>query len=174
MSKAVNASILNQLDSRQITSATLLMNAPAVEEAAYETKRYPRISFGVHLNSTQFAPLRRQEGLTTLLDDQGNFRSDLRKLRLTSGVREAIFDEWCAQVLRAIELGVSVSHLDSHNHVHTVPSLFLVLKRVQIKFGIRRVRIARNIYHKNEPTSVRLLAAKSAWNFALRNIYRTR
>ena len=42
----------------------------------------------------------------------------------------AVYQELCAQIERVASLGVTISHLDSHNHVHTRPLLFPALKEV--------------------------------------------
>jgi chitin disaccharide deacetylase len=172
-SQEVNAQIFRLIEREQITSTTLIMNAPAVEAAVRELFRYPHISFGVHLNVTEFRPLAQHPGLAALCKENGEFNGTTRKVGLTQEIREAIFMEWCTQVQLAYDLGVPVSHLDSHHHVHTMPKLFPVLKRVQRHFGIRKVRLTRNITDLDEHLRIRLLLAKTVWNFALRNYYST-
>jgi predicted glycoside hydrolase/deacetylase ChbG (UPF0249 family) len=50
-----------------------------------------------------------------------------------------------------------------------VPRLFGVLKRIQRKFHIRKVRLTPNLFRPSESKSLRLRASKFAWNFALRH-----
>ena len=98
----------------------------------------------------------------------------LPSLSLRKNLANAIFEEFCAQIDRLTGLGVHISHMDSHHHVHTIPSLFLVLKRVQRRYGIRTVRISRNIYGMNEIVSRSLLIKKAIFNMSLRHYYRTK
>jgi hypothetical protein len=56
---------------------------------------------------------------------------------------------------------------------NTMPKLFPVLKRVQRHFGIRKVRLTRNITNLDERLPMRLLLNKVLWNFTLRNYYST-
>jgi predicted glycoside hydrolase/deacetylase ChbG (UPF0249 family) len=172
MSQQVNDAISALLEAGRVSSATLIMNGPAIEEAVARLKRYPRASFGVHLNAMEFRPLVEDPGLRVLTHDDGNFRGNLRQVKITQHVREGVYAEWCAQIKRALTMGVAVSHLDSHFHTHNMPLLFPVLKRLQRKFGIRKVRLTQNIYAG--PVARRLLAFKAVWNLALRNIVRTR
>src|SRR5262249_47660790 len=67
----------------------------------------------------------------------------------------------------------SVSHFDSHNHVHTMPALFPVLKRVQREFDVRKVRTSWNVYTTSSSPSATLLLKKRLWNLALRYYYPT-
>jgi predicted glycoside hydrolase/deacetylase ChbG (UPF0249 family) len=125
------------------------------------------------MNCTQFAPLTTDESLKPLLADNGEFKKDWTSARYSRSVRLAIYKEWCAQVQKIIEAGVRISHIDSHHHAHTEPSLFFVLKAVQQRFNIRKVRITRNIFDGGEKVPGSLLARKRVWNFMLRNYYPT-
>jgi len=78
----------------------------------------------------------------------------VRETPIDTGLAQGIYDEFCAQVARVQSLGVKVSHLDSHNYVTTIPKLLPVLKRVQKRFQIRKVRITRNIYGSGERSPV--------------------
>jgi predicted glycoside hydrolase/deacetylase ChbG (UPF0249 family) len=171
----VNKAIFSLMDRGHVTSASLLMNAPATEQAIAQIPHYPHLSFGIHLNITEFAPLSRHPGLAPLLSaETGEFSGLARRIKLSRSVREGVFAEWCAQIDRALQRGVPVSHLDSHHHAHTEPALFLTLKRVQRKYGIRKVRITRNVYDKNEAVSPIKKLSKFLWNMALRHFYLTK
>lgn len=156
-----------------VTSATLMANGPAIGETVREILQYPRCSFGVHLNLTQFSPLTSIDRLAVLLRPSGHFAGNIWNIRIDSALREAIYQEWCAQIEKISSLGVAVSHLDSHHHVHTIPALFPALKSVQKRFGIRKVRISRNMYCSRRPASRALLCLKRVWIFALRYYYHT-
>jgi len=173
-SKAINAKIFEFIANGKVTSSTLIMNAPDVEAAVRELRHHNHASFGVHLNVTEFRPLTPHPRQAALCNDAGEFEANrFFNTAITSQVRRAIFIEWCSQVQRALDLGVPVSHLDAHHHAHTVPKLFPVLKRVQKKFEIRKVRLTRNITDPGERLRFGLFQAKAVWNFALRNVYRT-
>jgi predicted glycoside hydrolase/deacetylase ChbG (UPF0249 family) len=168
-SKEINDSIFDLMEQQRATSATLMMNAPQTEDALRRMRSYPACSFGIHLNGTEFAPLTAHAGLGPLLNEKGEFARNLKRIPLTAEVREGIFAEWCAQIERGLAAGVVFSHIDSHEFVHTVPRLFGVLKRIQRKFRIRKVRLTPNVFRPSESRSLRLRASKLAWNFALRH-----
>jgi predicted glycoside hydrolase/deacetylase ChbG (UPF0249 family) len=170
----VNDAVFSLMAEGRVTSATMLAIGPLVAEAAARVRDFPMCSFGVHLNLTEFKPLTTDSALAPILNEAGEFNSNrIRKIHVGSRLREAIFHEWCAQIERLRTLGVELSHIDSHHHVHTIPSLFPVLKRVQKACGIRRVRLSMNIYGPRAKTSSLLLLKKRLWNFAVRNLHAT-
>ena len=174
-SRAVNDAIFDLMEKGLVTSASLLANSPAVEEACKRIPSFPNCSFGVHLNVTEFRPLKDSPELAALQDESGEFvRGRIRRFSVEKSLGRAIFDEYCLQIEKLYSLGVDVSHIDSHHYVHSNPGMFGVLKRVQKRFGLRRVRISRNIYGSEENAGLRILALKATYNFFLRNYYRSK
>ncbi len=148
ISEHVNDEIFRLMQSGIITSATMLANGPAVEAAARRVGDFPNCSFGVHLNVTEFKPVSGSPKLSEVLTPEGAFQPDnfIRKRPVSPSLVEGIAEEWIAQVQRIKDLGVPISHLDSHHHMHTHPPLMPALAKVQQKFGIRKVRTSQNIY----------------------------
>jgi chitin disaccharide deacetylase len=167
LSSAVNDAIFALMEEGRITSASLMANAPAAEAAALRLGDFPNCSFGIHLVGTELRPLSSHSGLAPLLNEIGEFAGNLRRIPITPEIAEGIFFEWCAQIDRALALGVPISHIDSHHHVHTESRLFTVVKRIQKKYGIRKVRQSRNLYAPGEEPPAKLRLAKGIWNFVL-------
>ena len=173
-SLAVNRATFQLMSEGLVTSATVLANGPQIADACSQATRFPRCSFGVHLNLTEFRPLSHSAVPSRLLGDDGCFNGKLRQVPRLDRYRNFIFDEFCAQVDLLKGRGLNVSHLDSHHHVHTIPAVLPVLKAVQKKYGIRRVRISLNVYSLAKPAGRWLLAKKALFNAVLRHWYRTR
>lgn len=174
ISDEVNGAIYELLGRNQITSASVLANAPRVKQAAASAHCFKRASFGAHLNLTEFEPLTRE--LVPHLPALRKLGTGKRALQLAlkPALLTAVYEEWCCQVKRLYSLGFSISHIDSHQHTHTVPGLFPALKAVQRRFGIRKVRISRNMYSADSKISPVLAMSKRVFNRALKRIYRTR
>ncbi len=174
-SRQVNDGARALMEAGLVTSATIMANGPCWAEAVALAHARSSLSFGVHLNLTGGRPLCPSRMLEPLLDDAGNFRKLASYGHLPCSVLEGIFRELCAQVERLQQHGISISHLDSHQYIHTQPRFFGILKRLQRRFGIRKVRISKNLYAPGKVfPSPLLLYGKAVWNFALRNLYRTR
>jgi len=174
ISDDVNEAIFDLLARDQITSTTLLANGPRIKEAAAYARRFTGASFGVHLNLTEFEPLTRaiDRHIPTIRALRN--RNRILQLALKPTVLRAVYEEWCCQIETLFSLGFPVSHIDSHQHIHTVPSLFPALKAVQRRFGIRKVRLSRNVYAADSNISPALATSKWAFNWALKRIYLTR
>ena len=172
---AVNDATFSLMSDGRITSATMMANGPEIEAACEDAHAFPNCSFGVHLNVTDHYPLSNPDPLRRILDGEGKFagESAFRNVPINSELAKAIVDEFCAQIERIKSLGISVSHVDSHHHVHTMPNMFRVIKATQKQCDISAIRISRNITSPNETTSASLRLKKWAYNFALRHYIKT-
>ena len=173
MSREVNDATFDLIANGRISSATIMANAPATGEAARTASKFPRCSFGVHLNLTQFEPLTRGAGAVLLVDASGQMSRANETARANRARLRAIYQELCAQIERIRSLGVRISHLDSHHHVHTRPLCFAALKAVQRRYRITTVRLSKNFYLAERPCPPALAWKKRAFNWALRSVYRT-
>ena len=167
-----NAAILELMAARRITSATVMANGPAFASAVRSTSHFPECSFGIHLNVSAFEPLTKNPELRALRQAGEQVPNQIRSVPFRAPLVRAVHEEWRAQISAARRAGLSISHIDSHHHVHTLPALFLALKAVQREFGIRKVRISQNVFPSKKSCLVR--TKKSIWNAALRFIYATR
>ena len=173
VSDAVNEAIFKGMRAGVITSATMLANGPALTDAARSLLSFPACSFGVHLNLTEFEPIRAEskEDLAPILDRKGCFNGNsIREVTISRKMMAAIFKEWCSQIESLMRLGVELSHLDAHHHVHTIPELLPVLAALGRRYKINKVRISRNMYDDRERPIRVLLAKKWLYNLALRTV----
>jgi predicted glycoside hydrolase/deacetylase ChbG (UPF0249 family) len=167
----INDAIFEMMALGRVTSATILANGPAMEDAVKKAKYFPECSFGVHLNAAQFLPLTSEPGLKKILNASGVFTGNncLRKLRIDGSLRSALVAEWCEQVEKIRAAGLFVSHLDSHDHLHTVPGVFPALKKVQAITQVKKIRLTRNVFPMDTPPSLSKEFSKFLFNFTLKN-----
>lgn len=174
-SAEVNDAIFGLMAQGRLTSATILANGAAAREALARIPQFPRCSFGAHLNITEYRPLTGSPALGPLLDENGAMTKAIRRVRVTPALREAIYEEWSAQVGLLLAAGVRLSHFDSHNHSHTHPRLLPVMRRLRRRFGVSRARVSINLFRPEEQKPALLAAKKRTFNAALRYFggYRT-
>lgn len=165
---SINDEIFELMSLGLVTSATLMANAPAFQDAVERMKDFPNCSFGVHLNLTDFAPLSSGKDLQQILDGDGRMSTALFKTPIDSNLRKAALQELTLQGRRAIEAGVPVSHFDSHQHIHTIPQLFPVFKRLQRDFGITKFRSSINLL----PPGDKMSAGRGLKKWAFTNAFK--
>ncbi|HEX8916049.1 MAG TPA: ChbG/HpnK family deacetylase [Humisphaera sp.] len=140
------------LDAGALTSATIMPNMPGTAAAAAYARGRPDRSFGVHLTyvtDTVEAPLVPPAQVPTLAGPHGRFRpsQEVRVAALRGRLSVADVErETAAQIQRLLDLGVRVSHVDSHGHLHKFGPFRAALANVLPRFGIRRVRAVQNVY----------------------------
>jgi chitin disaccharide deacetylase len=164
-SDRINEAIFANMAGGCITSATLMATGPALESALSSLKSFPNCSFGAHLDLTGFPSLTNCPVLDSLRDIASFSPAQLRKVHITGAMKNAAFKEWREQITRLVNAGVTVSHIDSHHHIHTIPGFFGVLRDLLKETGIRRVRISQNLFIQKK--SVLKLANKWIWNKAI-------
>lgn len=148
LSQAENRTILRAFRQGLISSATLMANMPAFEEACALTREHGlQGRVGLHFNLTYGRPLSTAiRGQPRLCNAAGEFDLNLprHRLWLPAGTRRAIEDELHAQWRRCLEHGIRPSHIDSHQHVHNILPVGEVVARFAARQGVP-LRLARNL-----------------------------
>lgn len=133
---SVNKAIIDVYKAGNLTSTTLMVNMPGTEEAAELSKENPGLGIGLHFCLTEGRPLTKA---FSIVDANGIFldRSTLIKKVLNGKVNaEDIQLEFKAQLDKAQELGVSLTHADSHQHIHMLPFVFKAMQGELEKRGL--------------------------------------
>ena len=85
-----------------LTSATIMANMPAADEAVKTAKKLPSLGIGVHLNLSEGRPLSKDSSIACLLNSDGEFTLSAFKLSVLSiaghRIRNAIRTELAAQI----------------------------------------------------------------------------
>lgn len=140
----VNKAVAQAHTDGVLTSATIMANMPAANEAVKIARQLPTLGIGVHLNLTEGRPLSKDTCIDRLLDADGQFACSPAKLSLFSlaghKIREAIRAELAAQIQWVIDNGLKPTHLDSHKHIHTFPQLFSIVCQLAGRFQIPAIR----------------------------------
>lgn len=145
LSPGVNLGILKGIHEGILTSTSMMVNGPSAAHAFDLAKEHPEIDIGVHLNATDFAPLLHPHKVSSLSDGNGLFRGIPHLLAVALASRRArreLRAEWHEQISRALSLGVPISHLDSHHHVHMAPWIFEIAASLAEEFRIPYIRIS--------------------------------
>jgi hypothetical protein len=128
-----------------VSSTSLMVTMPAVEDAV-ATAQSMEMPVGLHLALTQGRAIAGHR-VDRLVDESGSFKlraKDLIRLRAKDiSLIEQVRIEIRAQLTRASEFGLSLTHVDSHQHVHMNPVIFTIVEQEASTFGIPGIRFSR-------------------------------
>ncbi len=146
LTHGVNRAIAEAHQHGVVTSATLMANGAAFEDAARIARSAPRLGVGCHVLLVDGSPILESAQVSSLLTspDGKQFGTGIAKfsLRALSGRLESsqVEAEVTAQIRKLQSAGIGVSHLDSHKHTHMFPSVFRPLLHAARECGVRAVR----------------------------------
>jgi chitin disaccharide deacetylase len=142
---AVNKGIISGFVGGCITSTSLMPGGDAFLEAVALAKTHPKLGIGVHLMLVGGRATCSSREIPTLIDDNGflpaNYPDFLQRYLSGRVKREDIRRELTAQVQRVITVGLPITHLDSHQHMHVVPGVFEIVLDIAEQFHICALRI---------------------------------
>lgn len=141
--EAINRGVLEGYEEGIVTAASIVACGSAFEDAARLVSRRRKLDIGIHLTLVEEEPVLRSGRLGTLAPN-GRFPKTYRELffALIKGkirLREVEL-ELDAQIQRVLDAGLTVSHLDSHQHTHFFPQIRPIVMSLAEKHGIRGVR----------------------------------
>lgn len=132
--EAVNYGIVSAHNNGVVTSTTIMANMPGFEHALDLLKKNPTLGCGVHMTLSCYKPL--LEDVKSLTDEDGFFFRRINEDVLNKIDLDELYKEFCAQIEKVKSAGIKITHLDSHHHVHTIPYLEEVIKKIVEKYSL--------------------------------------
>ncbi len=118
-SHAANAAAIDAMENGLATSATIIVPGPWFPEIAAYARTRPNSDFGVHLAHTsewktlKWGPIANKADVPGLVDPQGYLWPDIASVYKNSTPEQA-YIEARAQIKKALDAGIDLTHLDSH------------------------------------------------------------
>ena len=163
---AVNHGILEGYEKGCIRSTSFVAAGAAAEEAAELAKKNQGLGVGIHLTLVAERPVLPASQVPTLIGENGYLLPDhtafIRRY-MTGGVRmEELHAECEAQILRAKEMGIRLTHIDSHQHLHVLPGVIRTVLSLAKKYGFTKMRLPAEpfLFTGGYPTSAGRYVAK--------------
>ena len=138
----VSRGIIDAARIGRVTATGVMANGPALDQWLDPLKSLSSFSVGVHLNASLGRPLT-SEMRAALPDSDGEFLSKgaMMAALLTGRVNTAtLLHEWRAQIQRCVDLGLRLAFLNSHEHIHMLPTLYAKVRKLANEFEIAHVR----------------------------------
>lgn len=132
--EAVNYGIISAHNNGIVRSTSMMANMPGVEHGIGLLRENKTLNCGVHMTLSCGRPL--LSNLKTIVDKDGFFIRRITDEIIEKMDCDEIYRELCAQIDRVKGLGIDISHLDSHHHIHTLVSLKSVIEKIVTKYNL--------------------------------------
>lgn len=148
LTNGVNRAIVETHLGGVVTSATLMANGSAFDDAVKAVGSASGLAVGCHVVLVDGTPVLPPEEVSTLLAGRSG-QPDRFHSRLSPVAARAVFggfdpdeliNEIVAQVRKLQAAGIQVTHLDSHKHTHIFPSILKALVRAARICGVPAIR----------------------------------
>jgi predicted glycoside hydrolase/deacetylase ChbG (UPF0249 family) len=139
LSRGVNRAIFEAFERGIVTSASLMATGDEFEDAVAGALARPKLGVGVHLVLHGEKPVAPPAKIKDLLGPDGRLKplgAVVRALFFGRLPKEQIEIEYAAQIERVRARGLQPTHLDSHCHLHALPSVGRIVHELGTKHGI--------------------------------------
>jgi len=132
LSHAENKATIESLKRGSVNSYSIMVPCPWFYQIANFAKENPQYDYGIHLTLTcewqsyKFGPVLSVKEVPSLVDKNGFFFKSRKELLENADPKEVKL-ELCAQIDRALLLGLMPSHLDSHMYSLGISEDFLTI-----------------------------------------------
>jgi chitin disaccharide deacetylase len=145
LSEAVNEGIEQAHRDGILRSASLMVGAPAAQDAVRRARALPTLRVGLHLVVIEGPAILPQSEIPALVDQDGQFPSDQLGLGLRyffqPMIRRQVAKEIRAQFEAFAATGLTLDHANAHKHMHLHPTIGSQLVSIGRSFGLRAVRV---------------------------------
>lgn len=145
LTAGVNRAILEAHNRGIVTSATLMTNGAAFDEAVALSQSAPGLSIGCHVVLVDGSPVSDPSQVSSLLRDGDQHFHDsistFARLALRGHLDPGQIEvEVVAQIRKLQSAGITVSHLDTHKHTHMFPKVLPPILRAARTCGVPAIR----------------------------------
>ncbi len=148
LTEGISRGILRAHREGIVTSTSVLAIGPAYPKVAHLLADHPSLGVGVHLAAVgEDPPLLTASEVPTLFERGGRLCETWKGFLVRAAAGrvdpEDVRREFTAQLELVQELGVPITHLDAHQHLHLWPSVCRVVLDLARRFHVPCVRVPR-------------------------------
>lgn len=146
ISKGVNAAIQKAYHEGILNSTSLMVNQKYALEAVEAFRSMPNLEIGLHINLTNEKPAADIKDIPLLVNAEGKLKNGFVMLLWQSLIHPHNFalqieTEIRAQIKKYLDFDIPLQHIDGHRHIHLIPAVFKIVRKLQQEYNIPRIRI---------------------------------
>lgn len=171
-SSSINQAVIRAHREGILTTTSLMVNEAAADEAVGLARENLKMGVGLHLTLLRGHSALAPSEIPALVDENRRFCESPTQTGLRyffrPGLRDQLRREIAAQLEKFTETGLPLDHVNGHLHIHLHPAVFQILMELQPRFGIKRIRLTRDLFWLN----MRLDSGRLAYRATHAIIYR--
>ena len=142
MTPGTNKAIFEGFDHGIVTHSSIMSNCDYFREAVDGLKVRKDLNIGIHFNLTYGKALNYNRIYN---DNHGVFNLGYMAILVKSIFQKdfitEIKKEFELQILRVLNSGITITHIDSHRHIHLIPKIYNIVVDLSVKYNIKRIRL---------------------------------
>ncbi len=154
-SHSINEAVIRAHGEGILTTASLMVNEPGLDEAVALAKQNPKLGVGLHLSLLCGRAALSPEKIPGLVNPRGEFSENpvVTGFRyfFQRGLQQQLRAEIHAQFEKFRATGLPLDHVNGHLHLHLHPTVFRILMDDAEKLGIRRLRLTQEPFWMDVP-----------------------
>ena len=155
LSTSVNTAVIRAHCDGILTTASLMVNEPGLDEAVALAKQNPKLGVGLHLSLLCGRAALSPEKIPGLVNPRGEFSENPVatgfRYFFQRGLQQQLRAEIHAQFEKFRATGLPLDHVNGHLHLHLHPTVFRILMDDAEKLGIRRLRLTHEPFWMDVP-----------------------
>ena len=154
LTESFNQGILHGYQNGILQSACLRTNGSAFYNAVnHVIPECPNLGIGLHLNLVEgFGDKKYIPNHSSIYDISGKYKNNFASLLARCQANDKkLLDEikhdYRNQIEIALKAGVTLDHINSHQHSHIIPKIFRIVCELAIEYNIPYVRLPRELHY---------------------------
>jgi len=152
-SYSINQAVIQAHRRGILTTASLMVNGEARDEAVQLARQNPRLGVGLHLVLACGSSALPPSDIPDLVDGESNFSNDPFKVGFkyfaNRRCHAQLQKEIAAQFDRFRQTGLPLDHVNGHLHFHLHPTIFRIIARHAARWTVRHFRLTRDPFFLN-------------------------
>jgi hopanoid biosynthesis associated protein HpnK len=162
-----------------LSAASLMVGAPAADDAISRARGMPALGVGLHLTLLEGIPVLPPEKVPGLVGPDGRFSSDPvsfgAALFFSPELRRQARAEISAQFQQFGQTGLVMDHINGHQHFHLHPVVLQAITALAPRYGLPPVRVPLEPFRTSfKASGDHLLGRMMSWLFYLGQTRRLR